>query len=276
VHYQDALAAFRAVGDTASAIDAANGLGLIRLAQRDFDEAFRMFSDAAGQAQDIGHHRLAAVISVNQAITLLEQGRPDQAAGAAEQALAGLAESGYQGTMFGEAYRVIVRACTELGRFEQAGQQVHTAGQPTAAEGADLAIRVLLLIDHANLALATGRPGLASDLLWQAENLGRPLGDPKIQAMVLSSLGQALHVQGRSSEAIDLHRRAVALRRRLPDTFLLAEALSRLADALAGAGDLDEATVARTEATGLLSGFSDPRAVALRNRLAGQAPDSDR
>lgn len=274
-HYQEALTAYQALGDTVSAINAANGLGLIRLALRDFDEAFKLLSDAAGQARGIGDHRLAAVIKVNEALTLQEQGRPTEALGTAEQALADLAESGYQGSMFGEAYSVIIRACTELGRWEQAEQHLNAIDQLTA-EGTDLALRVLLLIDHADMALAMGRPGLAADLLWQAENLGRSLGNLKAEAMVLSGIGRALDAQGRSGEAVDLYRRAVALRRRLPDAFLLAEALSHLTDALTADGILDEAAATRAEASGLLTGFGDPRAVALRDHLVGRTPDTNR
>ena len=275
-HYQDALTAYQAAGDTAPALHAALGLGLVKLAQRDFDKALETLADAAGQARATGDHRLAAILKVNQAIVLQEQGRPAPAADTAEQALADLTQAGYQGQLSSEARRVIIRACTELGHWQRAQQQLHAAAQFTGTEGADLAVQVMLLIEHADLALATQQPELAADLLWQAQNLGRPLGSPKIEAMVMSGAGQALHGQGRNDEAAALHHRAVALRRQLPDPFLLAQALSRLADTLTAAGAPDEATAARTEATGLLRQFTDPRAAALRAHLAGQPPDTGR
>lgn len=267
-HYGAALTAFVALNDPAGAADAANGLGLVLFAERDLDEARRVFTEAAEQARAAGQDRWAAILSSNVAHVVEYQGLADAAIKAGEQALAELAASGYQGSAILETYSTVARAHTDLGHWDRARATLDTADRIVTADGADPLLHAQLLIDRAELDLAVGRPEDAEGRLWQAQNLGRALRHPDQQARILSAIGRALHALGRTVQAADFHRQAVASSRGRPDRFRLADVLSQLADTLEALDKPDEATAARTEAAALLSGYPDPRAAALRARLA--------
>ena len=74
VHSQEAQAAYDAVGDAAGSADAANATGLALLAQRDLDQALRVFIDAARRASAADQQRWAAILRTNIAYTLELQG----------------------------------------------------------------------------------------------------------------------------------------------------------------------------------------------------------
>ena len=149
----------------------------------------------------------------------------------AEQAVAELAASGYQGPMALEAYGMIVRASTELGLWERARQSLEAAERYIAA-GAEPAVQAVLLTDRAELALATGQPAQAEELLWQAQSIGRTLGNRALQARIFTAAGRAQHLMGRTHQATEFHSCAVKMRRTLPDQFKIAEALAHLTDVL--------------------------------------------
>lgn len=273
-HYREALAAFEALNDPAGAADAANGLGLVLFAERDLDEALRVFTAAAERARAAGQARWAAILRSNVAHVIAYQGRAAAAIETGEQALAELAASGYRGSAILETYDAIARAYIDLERFDEALRTLDTADRIITADGADPLMQAVLLIDRAELALAMGRPTDAEGRLWQAQSLGRALRHRDQQARMLSATGRTLHALGRIEQAVDFHRHAVASSRGRPDRFRLADVLSHLADTLGALGQSDEAAAARAEATALLSGYSDPRASALRARLAGPGSSS--
>lgn len=269
LHSREALAAFEALNDPGGRADAANALGLVLLALRDLDQALAVLTSAADQARGAGQQRWAAILSTNIADAQRKQGASAAAVETAEQALAELAASGYQGPMVLEAHRTIVQACTDLERWDRAQRSLDAADRVIAADGADPTIQVSLLVARAELALATGRPAAAEDQLWQALNLGRGLGDRRLQVGMLSAIGRTLSALGRADQAADFHQQAVETGRGLPDRYLLAETLSHLADTLDALGPLRAAAAARSEAAGLLGGYTDRRARALYERLAG-------
>ncbi|MFD0635421.1 ATP-binding protein [Catenulispora yoronensis] len=275
IHGQEALAAYDTLGDAVGSVDAANAVGLILMRRRDLDQALQVFNDATTRADTTGQNRMAAIMKINIADVLQHQGELSAAVETAEQALPELAAADYQGGMVLEAYGIIVRALTELGRFELAHQALDAADRD-ATVGADPGIQVVLMVDRAELALAEQRPAEAEDLLWQAQNLGQDLGNRTIQARVLTAAGRAQHMLGRPEQAADFHRQAVALLRTQADGYKTANALSHLADTLDttddghGAGD---ATAARVEAARLAANYDDPRAIELRAHLqAGPHP----
>lgn len=102
-----------------------------------------------------------------------------------------------------------------------------------------------------------------------------PSGDTAREAVALDSAGEACQALGRFDEAVDLHRRAIATYRDLDAHWGLANALAHLATALDPLGEEEPARAAREEALSLLSGFGDPQAVAVAQRLAGNLSGGD-
>ena len=267
VHGRESVAAYDSLEDAAGSANAANALGMVLVWRRDLGQALRVFADAVSQAHAAGQGRWAAIMTANTAYALELQGRPAAVLEVARQAVAELGASGYQGEMILESHGMIVRALTELGRWEEAHQALEAADRHIAA-GADLGVRVVLLTDRAELALAESRPAEAEDLLWQAQSLGQDMGNRNLQARVLTAAGRAEQMLGRPEQAVDFHRHAIDLLRPLADGFATARALSYLADVL---GDTDaglaEAASARSEAVAFIETFDDPRAVQLRAHL---------
>ena len=85
---------------------------------------------------------------------------------------------------------------------------------------------------------------------------------------MLSAIGRTLSALGRAEQAVDFHEQAAETCRGFPDRFLLAEALSYFADTLDLLDRADDSATVRTEAIGLLNGYTDRRSGALRERLS--------
>jgi tetratricopeptide (TPR) repeat protein len=269
---REALDAYTALGDAPGRVEAGNAVGLVHLRRRELDQAAALFSHAADLAAASRLHQWHPFVLENLARTRLGQGRLAEAATLAAQVMAAYDQAGYQGTQRLETFITLTGALRESGDLQQAEEQLRAADRLIAAGQRHLAIEVALLLEHAHLAMERGRNDAALELFWQCEQLQRPLPDRGYEAAALTGTGQALTALGRVGEAADLHRRAVVLRRSLPDFYRLAEAQSHLADAL---DDRAEAAALRGEALGLLAGFTDPRALALRERItAHPAPSS--
>jgi tetratricopeptide (TPR) repeat protein len=176
---------------------------------------------------------------------------PEEAVGAARQALEALARLWGRAKEEGERRRVEGWMRAAAGRLAE--------WPPAAWRALDAA----LPDPDRTLAL---RPFLAD--LYQARLEQTPREDPEERARVLNMLGFALSEMGRRAEALQATQEAVEIRRRLaaqhPDAFLpdLARSLINLGKALSELGQRDEALEATQEA------------VDLYRRLAAQHPDA--
>jgi tetratricopeptide (TPR) repeat protein len=176
---------------------------------------------------------------------------PEEAVGAARQALEALARLWGRAKEEGERRRVedwMRAAAGRLAEWPPAAWRALTAALPAPD-------RTLAL-----------RPFLAD--LYQARLARTPREEPEERARVLNRLGFALSEMGRREEALQATQEAVEIRRRLaaqhPDAFLpdLARSLNNLGKALSELGRREEALQATQEA------------VEIRRRLAAQHPDA--
>nr|WP_232246790.1 hypothetical protein [Kitasatospora mediocidica] len=102
----------------------------------------------------------------------------------------------------------------------------------------------------------------------RAASVQRRLGDRSRTATALDRAGEACRDLGRFGEAADLHREAAGIHRELDDRWQLAGALGNLALCLDADGAAERAGKHWADALGLLAGFDDPQALALRRRIA--------
>ncbi|MFI6347399.1 ATP-binding protein [Streptomyces sp. NPDC050560] len=269
-HYAAALALRRDLRDTFGEALTLNGLGLLELRRRHLPGARAALEDSRRLFAALDDGFWEPRVAVNLAQVELELGRPDDVGGLLRRGIEVFRAHGDRHAE-GNALRLLAAAELEAGNSDTAlahaarAVDIATEIRSAAAEG----FWLLVLGDAQR---ATGHPGPALDSYRRAAALQEDLGDRARLAAARDGLGQAELALGRAQEAVDCHRRAAAVYRDLGQEWETARALAHLADALDGAAEPGEAADARTEAARLLTGFTDPRAVRLRDTLLGQPP----
>jgi tetratricopeptide (TPR) repeat protein len=211
------------------------------------------------------------------------------------------------------AHAAIGRACSWLGRHDDAGAHLHQAlhlfGELGDKPGqASIHMSLAWIADrqyHAADALANDRqalalyraaehaPGLASalnNLGWSYTQLGdysqalaccqealalqRRLDDLRGQAHTVDSLGYAHHHLGQHKEAAASFRQALALYQQFGSLNSQVEVLDHLGDSLAAAGDRAAANANWTRALDILTEISHPAAHLIRAKIYNQGESS--
>lgn len=259
-----ALEIRRATGDRAGEATSLNLIGLVHLRRRQLTSAAEHFAQAIPLFQQARSPSWAAIALSNLASAHYGAGRPAEASAVAHDALtAHRALANPRGE--GNILRVVSCLQLEEGRPEDALR--------SAQRALDIALVLrddrlegywLIALGDAQRSLSKYDDALAS--YQRSAALHRRLGNRSREALAWYGAGQTYLALERGAEAGRFHRRAAAAHRELGDGWHEAVALDGLAGAFVG-DDPRAAAGHWAAALGLLRGYDDPRAVALRERV---------
>jgi tetratricopeptide (TPR) repeat protein len=263
--HERALEIRRESGDRRGEAASLNLLGIVELRRRRLAAAEDFFSRAGAVFGELGERHRAAMSLSNLSSTRFDAGKLEEAEADARQALEIHRELG--------ARRSVGNALNQLSAIHcERGEAA--AALATAQEAVELALDLrndglegYWLISLGDAQRESGQLDEALASYHRSASLHRRLGDRSREAMAWAGAGETYLRWGREREAADFFRRAAAVHRELGDTWYEALALDRLAEAVA-AEDPDRAAEHRRAALGLLEDYPDPRATAMRRRLA--------
>ncbi len=263
-HFEECLAARHGCCDLLGAAQAVNGLGLVRLRQRDLDAAESLFRRARAQLTELGS---AAALSAleNLATVFCERGDLARAEEHISEAIAEHGREDARGPR-GNALRVLAVVQRERGRHEEALRTIERAMATVTAPVAE----GYWLLELGAAQRANGLLGEALISYQRSAVVHRRLGDRAREARAWQGAGETYHAMERHEEAADFHRMAVRVQRELGDGWQLALALDGLARARADLGELEAARAHWGEARDALAAYADPRASGLRARIGGE------
>ncbi|RKN05417.1 tetratricopeptide repeat protein [Streptomyces radicis] len=266
-HHGRAREIWRELGDRRGEAVSLNALGLLELRGRRlaaaeglFDQAMEAFTERADVAWQ-------AVVLANRARARHEAGLLDEAADDAGGALAIHHDRGDSASV-GDALSILSAVHVDRGEPEE--------GLGSARQALDIALELrdhtlegfwLLALGDAQRAL--GDLGAAQESYQRSAALHRRLGDRGREARAWHGAGTVYARLGRHEEAAAFHRQAAVVHRELGDAWSEAVALDGLAASL-DAERPDEARRLRRDVLRLVAAFDDPRAVALRSRVASE------
>ncbi|KUL35575.1 hypothetical protein ADL22_27110 [Streptomyces sp. NRRL F-4489] len=269
-HLGRALDLARATGKRMDEAHALNLLGLLHLRTRRLDAAAADFTQALGifrAVRDAGGEHWAATTLSNLAGTHLEAGRLQEADAAVRAALTAHRALENQQSI-GNALWLTARLHHE--------RDEHASARAALDEALGVALGLrnrglegFWLLTLGDVQRDTGQYGDALASFQRSAMLHRRLGDRSREALAWRGTGRTYAALGRPGEAAGFHRRAAAAHRDLGDAWQLAVELDCLAAAVSPA-DPEAARVHWTEALSHLTPYTDPRATALRRRVAGQ------
>ncbi|RBM04696.1 hypothetical protein DEH69_29315 [Streptomyces sp. PT12] len=264
-HHRGAREIWRELGDRRGEAVSLNALGLLELRGRRLAAAEGLFGQAMDAFVERGDIAWQAVVLANRGRVRHEAGLLDAAADDAGNALAIHRDRGERASV-GDALSILSAVHVDRGEPE--------AGLGAAREALDIALE---LRDHTLegywlLALgaaqrASGDLGAAQESYQRSAALHRRLGDRGREARAWHGAGTVYARLGRHGEAAAFHRQAAAVHRELGDAWSEAVALDGLAASLQ-AERPEEARRLRRDVLRLVAAFDDPRAVALRSRVA--------
>ncbi|MGS2644177.1 ATP-binding protein [Streptosporangium sp. G12] len=270
--HRNALAIWRELDDRLGEAHSLNLIGLVHLRTRRLDDAAEHFEQAAAAFHERDSAHWEATMLSNLASTHYHAGRLPEAADAVRRALAAHRSLDNQR---GEGN--VLRLMSELQREQGEVREALRSAQ--AALDIALGLRNhrlegFWLITLGNAQQADGRFADALDSYHRSAMLHRRLGDRSREALAWHGAGEAYRHLGRHTEAADFHRQAAVVHHELGDAWNEALALDGL-----GAALLDEDSEAAhrhwTEALSLLSGYDDPRVVAVRDRIGLRVTETD-
>ncbi|WP_329084787.1 ATP-binding protein [Streptosporangium sp. NBC_01469] len=262
--HRNSLAIWRELGNRLGEAHSLNLIGLAHLRTRRLDDAAGHFEQAAVAFREQDSAHWEATMLSNLASTHYHAGRLPEAADAVRRALAAHRSLDNQRGE-GNVLRLMSELQRERGEVEEALKSAQ------AALDIALALRHnrlegFWLITLGNAQQAGSRFADALDSYHRSATLHRRLGDRSREALAWHGVGETYRHLDRHTEAADFHRQAAAVHHELGDAWNEALALDGLGAALLDE-DLEAAHRHWTEALGLLSGYDDPRAVAVRDRI---------
>ena len=263
--YERALELAESAGDAAAKAHALNLIGLVHLRRREFAAAADRFQVAARVFREQGAGHWVATTLSNLASTRFRAGELDAAGEVLDEALAAHRDLGDQAGE-GNALRLRAELLRDRGAVE--------AALEAAGEALEIAIKLrdqrlegywLLVLGDAQR--DSGRLEEAQTSYHRSAMLHRRLKDDSREAIALQGTGHVYRALGRPREAAEFFRHAATVHSGLADRWNEALALDGLATALS---EQDDPGAVREWArcVDLLAEFTDPRATALRERLA--------
>ncbi|MFF7193000.1 ATP-binding protein [Streptomyces sp. NPDC008079] len=264
-HYGAALTLRRALKDTLGEALTLNGLGLLELRRRNLAQAREAFENSMGLFAARNDGFWESRVAVNLAQVDMELGHPERALGPLRRGIE-VFRTYRDRRAEGNGLRLLAAAELESGDADTALAHAEQA-VAIATEIHSTAAEAYWLMALGDAQRATGRLTGALASYRRAAALQEPLGDRARQAAAWDGLGQALLQLGRAREAVDCHRRSASVYRDLRQTWETAQTLTHLAAALDDADARQEAADARAEALELLTAFTDPRALRLRDEI---------
>ncbi|WP_234389813.1 ATP-binding protein [Streptomyces sp. XC 2026] len=261
--HEAALTVWRELGDHRGEAESLNLLGLVELRTRRLDAAQEHFERAGLLFRERGERQREAMTLANRAAALLQAGHLPQAAEDAGAALAIHREPEVRRSV-GNALRILSEIHCAQGEIE--------AALGLAEEALEIALDLrspvmegYWLITLGDAQREAGRHADALASYQRSATLHRRLGNRSREAMAWHGAGQTYRAMDRAAEAAGFFRQAAMTHRDLGDGWHEAVSLAALADMAP-----TEAVTHLTRAEGLLTGFADPRAVALREVIGAR------
>ncbi|WP_405794585.1 ATP-binding protein [Streptomyces sp. NBC_01506] len=262
--HRRALEIHHETGDPVGEATSLNLIGLVHLRRRQLDPAAECFARAIPLFREADSPPWAAIALSNLASAHFSAGRPTEASAVAQEALA--AHRAMDNPR-GEGNILRVMSCLLL--EEDSPEEALRCAQ----QALDIALTLrddrlegywLIALGDAQRSLGKWDDALVS--YQRSAVLHRRLGNRSREALAWYGAGLTYHALERLPEAAQFHRRAVAAHRELGDGWHEAVALDGLAGAVVG-DDPGAAAGYWAAALGLLRGYEDPRAVAVRERV---------
>ncbi|WP_220182809.1 ATP-binding protein [Sphaerisporangium album] len=272
-HHRMALAIRREIGDRLGEAISLNSLGLVNLRGRNLAEARSQFEMSLTALRTLDEVFWESIVLANLAETTFELALLDEAFDAAGEALERfrlLEDPDGQGNTL----RILSMVLREQGQVGAAREHIEGA-LSIAREHDNLMWEGYWLLELGKVQLAMGQPAESLIAFQRSASIQRRLGDRSREARALDGTGEAYRELGRPLEALDFHRTAVAVHRELGDKWQLAAALENMLVALRRSGSNDEVSLHRREMLSLLDHMEEPRAHAMRARLAAVSWDDD-
>ncbi|MFC4563112.1 ATP-binding protein [Nocardiopsis mangrovi] len=263
---QTALTIYRDTGMRSREAESINSLGLTFLRRRDLDGARSQFSRLREVADASSHPGWKAFAAANLASTYIELDEPQKAIDSASEALVLGGGVGLDPVARFDPLLDLSRAHRVLGRCEEALGFTEQA-RAIADELDNPVLQGAALLELGLVQRAYGRNSDALATYQRCAAIHREIGDRNREAQAMGATGETYQELGRPEQAADFHRIAVMAQRDLGNRWFLALALNNLATALDQTGAADQARHQRREAMAALTGFTDPKAVKLRETL---------
>lgn len=260
-----ALAIFQELGNQFGEARSEFALGRVHSDGHQWSDAHARFTRALTIARELDHQTLSAISLTCLGAIAHERGDLLDAESLLQEALSMLREIGGQADE-STALRRLGSIRLEEGRVDEARDLVQQA-MVVARDCGSQFIESLALIELAMVKITAGEPADALADTHRAANVLGQLGHRSHEARVLDVAGLAYRALGRFDDAMAFHRRAVMTFREQRDNWLLAITLDNFATTLHQAAHTDDARAAWAEAASLTTGFSGPRASALRARV---------
>jgi tetratricopeptide (TPR) repeat protein len=265
--FEELLAIRREFGDRLGEAAALEGLGLVRLRQRELDVADEVFGRALSLFVELNLARSVSSLE-NLALVSYEKGDLARAHEQITQAIERHAQTtGRQKR--GNALRILSAIQRERGEHESALRTIQSAlelAHNKVSEG-------YWLLELGAAQQAVGRPGEALVSYQRSAVIHRRLGDRAREARAWQGAGEVYRAMERFEEAADFHRMAARAQREIGDGWQLALVLDGLARARVALDEDGEEEAARdhwAEALRALEPFADARAAGLRRRIRAE------
>ncbi|MGD3113012.1 tetratricopeptide repeat protein [Streptomyces sp. YGL11-2] len=256
----------RASDDHQRGLQASNQLGLLHLQQRQLDQALVRFEEVRELARHVSAPIWHAVATGNLATVYVELDELGKANDFAQEALDTHQALEHDLSNHIQPLLDLSRGHLGLGQPEHALALAQEA-LALAHEREDSIFQGYILLDVGHAQCANGQHAEALESYQHSAALHRQLRDRAREAQALDAIGETYQELDRFEEAADFHRTAAAMLRTLDNRWHLALALEHLADALAPT-DEEQSRRHREEAASLVEQYNDPKALAMRERLA--------
>ncbi|GES22331.1 hypothetical protein Aple_052280 [Acrocarpospora pleiomorpha] len=270
-HHQLAFELGRELGNQLGEAMALNNLGLINLRRRRLAQAYADLERSVELLETLGASSWEMIVRANLAEIGFELGRLDDSVEDAQRALEFFRSLDLPDRK-GNTLRILSMIRRESGQVSLAREHIEEA-LAIAREQGNLMWEGYWLLEHGKVRMAEGDFADSMVSFQRSASIHRRIGDRAREAQALDVTGVAYREIGRPAESLEFHRRAAAIQRELGDQWQLAVALENIVAAVDIAGTGADDTVHLREALAALDGLTDPRALAMRQRLLSRIPD---
>jgi eukaryotic-like serine/threonine-protein kinase len=224
----EALAAYKAVGDYNGQSSMLRNLGTIRLMQGNLATAYGYYQDALKLARQIGN-RYSEGANINQLATVLErQGRHSEALDQYQKTLAIMREVGNR-LAESIALNNIANILWARGDLD-AARKMYSQASTISRQIGDKGGEVGTIINTSHVCLQQGDLKCADQLLQSALTLAREIGERAVLAEGTNTLGEIRFAEADFAGARASFQEALSLRKELGDQLGLAESQNSMAE----------------------------------------------
>lgn len=269
-HLRQAVGLWEELGAGHETLAPLNAVGVALLRGGYATRALGVFSRVLDRATGPHAQYWRAVALGNAAAALQTAGRPAESLELLPELLAEH-RARHEPRREGNTLRLLSRAHRMLGDPERAHRAIAEALDIAEVLG-NAVLHAFWSLEAGHVQADLGRHDEAHEIYQRCVDTHRELGDGEREALAVAGIARAHTACGRPENALPLHGHAVRALRTLDSRRHLAHALLDTADTLGLLAEHDRAHRALHEARGLLAGFDDPAADALRDHIDRTAP----